>query len=556
MNFVRRLSFFYLAAGLAALSATASASTPAAGLAYPATDYFEQSPGRAGGVLRMTSDYEAGNLDIQFNNSGGLLWEGRFLFDNLVYLDHTGQPTPWLARSWTVSPDGRTYTFHLRSDVTFSDGTRFDAEAARANFARIKSLGAKSRVAGANLAPYAEGLVIDDFTFQAKLSAPFPDFLGYLAQTWLGFISPRQIREAPETIPTRPVGTGPFILGEHESGKRAVFKRRADYAWAPDYLRHPGPAYLDEIILEAAPDDHARIAALRDGRDHLTFDALTDQVAALKADPQIVYSNRLRPGSPQRGFTFNAKRFPFDDVRIRQAVARVIDREALIRSYGYGEFVAKSDFLVSNTPGYDPSFRSVLAYDPTAAAALFDAAGWTTRDADGYRTKGGRRLGAEVLTTGSERTPPIAVLGMQADLKKAGFELRLKFVKSAELSQLVTAGEYDTITGAWWSANTPDVLFIQYHSSQKARQNTFGQDTANLGDPTLDTLLQRARESIDATERRQLYREAQRLLTELVPVVPLSESQHIVAYRRELHGVLFDTTHNTPILTAAWLDCR
>jgi peptide/nickel transport system substrate-binding protein len=246
--------------------------------------------------------------------------------------------------------------------------------------------------------------------------------------------------------------------------------------------------------------------------------------------------------------------FPFDDARVRKAVARAIDRDSIVRGYGYGEFFSKTDFLVSNTEGYDPSFRDALSYNPTAASALLDAAGWVERDSDGIRIKAGRRLSAELVTTGTERTPPDSVLATQSALNKAGFELRLKFVKSAELNQLVTAGEYDALTGGWWSAATADVLFIQYHSSQKARQNTFGQDTANLGDPTLDSLLQRARESTNASERQQLYRDAQRLLTELVPIVPLNESQHLVAYRRELRGVLFDTTHNTPILTTAWLN--
>ncbi|WBS00383.1 ABC transporter substrate-binding protein [Pseudoduganella sp. SL102] len=520
---------------------------------YPASDYIQQAPGRPGGVLVTSASYEAGSFDIHKLHAGNLLWQSRLVFDSLVYLDSAGAATPWLAKSWTVSPDGRVVTFRLREDVTFSDGTRFDAEAVRINFERIKKLGTQSRIAAAYLSPYVEGVAVDTYTFEARLDAPYPAFLSFLAQTWLGFISPRQISGDPASIGERPVGTGPFVVAEYAPGKRAVLARRADYAWAPDYLRHAGPAYLDGIVIEAVPDDAARTASLQQGRHQLTFEAPLTDGRRLRADPGLVFSNRVRPGSPMRSLAFNTARFPFDDVRIRRAAAIAIDRERVTRELSAGEFIAKADYLGTNTPGYVDTYRHVLAYDPAGAAALLDQAGWTERDRDGIRSKGGRRLSAELLTTGDERTPPASVLAIQSGLKAVGIELRLKPVAGADLPAAVRAGAYDALTGGWWSAATPDVLFLLYHSSQTARQNTFGQDTGRIADPELDDLLLRARRSPDANERDALYRQAQKLLTELVPVVPLHESHHLVAYSRQLKGVLFDTTHNTPILTGAWL---
>jgi peptide/nickel transport system substrate-binding protein len=518
------------------------------------SDYIAQPGGRSGGVLRTSASYEAASFDIHKLHAGNLLWQSRLVFDNLVYLDTAGEPTPWLARSWKVSPDGRVYTFVLRRDVTFSDGTRFDAEAVRVNFERIKKLGTQSRISAAYLSPYVEGRVVGAFTFEARLSAPYPAFLSFLAQTWLGFISPRQILEQPDSIKEHPIGTGPFTLAEYTPGRRAVLKRRPDYAWAPDYIQHKGPALLDGVVIEAVPDDTARTADLQSGRYDLTFEASLADGPKLRADAGLVFSNRVRPGSPMRSLAFNTSRFPFDDVRIRRATAIAINREEVTRELGAGEFIPKADFLGTNTPGYVDTYKHVLDYDPARAAALLDAAGWVKRDADGIRLKDGRRLSAELLTTGDERTPPASVRQIQADLQRAGIELHLKPMKSADLSDVVTAGQYDALTGGWWSVTTPDVLFLLYHSSQTARQNTFGQDTGRIADPQLDDLLLRARQSQDANERLELYRQAQKLLTELVPVVPLHESHHLIAYTKRLHGVLFDTTHNTPILTGAWLD--
>ncbi|GGB99715.1 peptide ABC transporter [Oxalicibacterium flavum] len=523
-------------------------------LTYPASDYVEQSAGKQGGILHASASYVPRSFDIHTEFVGNLLWQSRLVFDNLIYLDNAGEPTPWLARSWTISPDGKTYTFHLREGVTFSDGTPFDAEAVRVNFDRIKKLGGRSRISAGYLSPYVEGVVIDPVTFEARLDTPYPAFLSFLAQTWLGFISPRQIIDDPDSIAVRPIGTGPFVVAENEPGKRIFLKRRADYAWAPDYIRHRGAAYLDGIVIEGIRDDAQRTAELQNGKQQLTFEASLADGPRLRADPALVFSNRVRPGSPMRGLAFNTSRFPFDDVRIRRATAIAIDRDAVTRTLGAGEFIPKSDYLGTNTPGYIDTYKDVLAYNPQRATKLLDGAGWSKRDKDGIRIKDGQRLSAELLTTGGERTPPASVLKMQADLKAVGIELRLKSVPSEELIRLVGAGQYDALTGGWWSAATPDVLYLLYHSSQRSRQNIFGQDTARIADPRLDDILQRARQTQDPETRRALYIEAQRLLTDLVPVVPLHESHHLIAYSKKLHGVLFDTTHNTPLLIGAWLD--
>jgi peptide/nickel transport system substrate-binding protein len=548
---IRLLASLFLSISIASVT---FAQSPTGDLKYPATDYVEQSRGRNGGILLTSASYEPGSFDIHKLHAGNLLWQSRLVFDNLIYLDTAGEATPWLAKSWKVSPDGRTYTFYLRQDVTFSDGTRFDAEAVRVNFERIKNLGTQSRISNAYLSPYVDGVAVDAYTFEARLNAPYPAFLSFLAQTWLGFISPRQIIDNPDSIKEHPIGTGPFVLTEYAPNKRAVLKRRADYAWAPDYIQHKGPAYLDGIIIEAVDDDATRTADLQKGLHQLTFEASLSDGPKLRADPHLVFSNRVRPGSPMRSLAFNTARFPFDDVRIRLATAIAINRDEVTRDLGAGEFIPKADYLGTNTPGYVDTYKDALAYDPIRAAKLLDAAGWTKHDTDGIRIKNGQRLSAELLTTGNERTPPTSVLKIQSDLKKVGIELRLKPVKGADLSNTVRAGEYDALTGGWWSAATPDVLFLLYHSSQIARQNTFGQDTSRISDPKLDDLLLRARQSQDASERNRLYREVQKLLTELVPVVPLHESHHLIAYSKQLHGVLFDTTHNTPILTGAWLE--
>ncbi len=553
MAWTRRKSLLALTAGLAGLGTEAFSRRTPTTLIYPDTDYAQQVGGRPGGVLRTNASYEPGSFDIHKLLAGNLVWQGRLIYDGLVYLDPHGRPTPWLARSWTVSPDGRTYVFRLRPAVTFSDGVRFDARAVLVNFERIKALGLQSHISSVYLAPYVEGRVLDPFTFEARLDAPYPAFLAFLAQTWMGFLSPRQIAEAPDSIATRPIGTGPFVVTDYQPGKCAVFRRREDYNWAPDQLRHAGPAYLEGVVLDAVADEAARAEQVLSGVHGLTFEAPAASAARFRADPTMVFSNRVRPGAPMRSLSFNTHRFPFDDVRIRRAAALAMDRRSITAALGCGEFLPKADYLGTNTTGYDSAYSGVLAYDPAAASALLDAAGWRERGADGIRVKAGQRLSAELATTGGERTPPTSVLSMQSDLRNAGLDLRLKPVTNAGLLDVLRTGDYDALTGGWWSATTADVLFVLYHSSQLARQYALGQNTANLSDPRLDDVLLRARHTLDPQARQGLYRQAQALLVDLVPVVSLHESHHLSAWRRDVRGVVFDTTHNTPILTTAWL---
>jgi peptide/nickel transport system substrate-binding protein len=242
---------------------------------------------------------------------------------------------------------------------------------------------------------------------------------------------------------------------------------------------------------------------------------------------------------------------PFDDLRVRRAVALAVDREGIVQMMGFGEYQPKTDFLAATTRFYDPSFRGALRYDPTAANRLLDEAGWTTRDAAGYRTKDGHRLGAEFLSTEAAISGAV-VTAIQADVKKIGFELRISQLPLTQITDRRTSGTFQAITAGVWHTNTPDALYILHHSDEITTPARIGQNTSRLRDNEFDDLVARARQSSDPVVLQDLYSKAQRRLTEIVPAIPLYENYSFVAYRRHLHGVLYDTSHNTPVFIGAW----
>ena len=555
----RGVRFFLGVLAALSLAACDGGSTPPKPLAatepfvpYPASDYQQEAPGQAGGTLRVSTAIDTGTLDFQTIAGTTPKWLGRLIFDNLVYLDDKGQPTPWLARSWTISPDGKTYVFKLRDDVTFSDGTPFDAAAVLANLKRIRDPATKTAMTTAYIAPYVDGKVIDTYTFQANLSEPYAPFLNVLAQSWLGMMSPAALRDHPKELGERPIGSGPFVVESYERQQGIRFAKRADYHWAPDFVRHEGPAYLDRIEVDFLPEAMARYTSLVSGQFDLTMDAPPQNAAAIRADRELVLGNRINLGNPTRAITFNTTKAPFDDVRIRRAFALGIDRDAITRSLGFGEYRPTTSFLSASTRYVDPAAGRDLTYDPARANALLDEAGWTGRDAQGYRTRQGVRLGADVLVQETANSGALMV-ALQSDAKKIGFDLRIRQLPATLLVKRRNANDYQAVGGGYWHTNTPDGLYIVYHGKQITSARYTGQNTSQLQDPELDDLLARARASTNPAELQDLYARAQRRLAELIPAPPLHENHTLLAYRRSVQGLVYDTSHNVPFLTTAWL---
>lgn len=534
--------------------ATGSAILRDGQLSYAATDYYQQSAGKPGGTLRATVALDTSTFDVHAISHGNVQWLGRILYDGLVYQDEQGNISPWLAKSWEISPDGKTYTFHLRDDVTFSDGVRFNAEAVLVNLEHMRDPKTKSPLAAAYIRPYQRGRIVDEYTFEATLSEPYSPFLDVLAQSWLSMISPKQIKENPKSIAEHPIGSGPFVLESYVRAQGANFVKRADYNWAPPVVRHQGPAYLDRIELSFVPEAMIRYSSLQSGQSDFTLDAPAQNAKAIRADPNLRFHSRVRKGNPFRSLTLNVEKAPFNDVQVRKALALAIDREGVAWITGFGEYAPKGDFLAANSRYYDPSFKDALAYNVAESNRLFDQAGWTARDDKGYRVKNGQRLSATLLITENPAFPNSVAVAIQSDARKVGFELNIDVVPTAVATDKRYAGDYQALGGGYWHTNTPDGLYILYHSNSIASEKLIGQNSSRLRDPELDDALDRARRSSDPVELKALYSQAQRRLTELVPAVPSYESIHMIAYRSNVKGVIFDTSHNTPLFIGVWLD--
>ncbi|MFB9835757.1 ABC transporter substrate-binding protein [Actinoallomurus acaciae] len=474
----------------------------------------------------------------------------RPIFDSLIWQDPGGALRPWLASSWKVSRDGLTYTFVLRKGVRFSDGSSWNAAALQA-LEHMRDPATKSPLAAAYIAPYKDSKVVADDTLQVHLSTPYSAFLNVLAQSYLAMVSPKQIKEAPQTICEHPIGSGPFIFDKWVKGQSITYHRNPGYNWAPPGAKHTGPAYLDKLEIRFLAEDGTRYNALASGDVDVIDNTPPSNVKDVKSNPDLGFTTIDRPGHPFSVW-INTGRAPFNDLRVRQALSLAVDRNAIVNSVSFGQWKLATGFVTPSTPDYASGLAGRIAYDPARAGRLLDAAGWTARDSDGIRTKDGKRLTAIALDPGSVPQNTQILVQTQAAAAKAGIEIKIQNVTPQASSDRTAKGDFDISDGIW-TTNTADVLWIQYDSANITTPKRQGQNVTRLADGALDKLLDQARRTTDDRTRAELYRQAQTRLIELTPAIPLYNRPSLVSYGTKVHGLGWDYAYGAVDFHDAWV---
>lgn len=475
----------------------------------------------------------------------------RPIFDTLVWEtpQHTFEGD--LASSWDITNNGKTYTFHLRKGVTFQDGSQWNAAALQTNLQYIVNPATKSPLSASYIAPYQGSKIINNYTLQVNLSTPYSSFINVLAQSYLSMISPKQIKDAPQTIATHPIGSGPYKFVKWVKGQYVEYQRWNKYDWAPAGIGHQGPAYIQTIKIEFIDEDSVRYNAVNSGDVDIIENTPPQDVSLIKKNPNLGFTSLERPGHPF-AFWFNTARAPFNDVRVRQALVDAVNRTALVKAVGFGAWQTASGYITPATPDYAPN-TTPITYDPAAANKLLDEAGWTGRDAAGYRTKDGKELTAYYPDAGvNPQTTQFAQL-IQAAAKKIGINIVIQEDTDLQASNAEETGNFDLSAGIW-TTNTADVLWIQYDSQNITTPQRQGQNSSGLRNAQLDSLVQEARETTNATLRSSLYSKAQELLVKLAPAIPLYIRPDLVTYTKSVRNVGFDYAYGALDFYNTWLD--
>ena len=407
---------------------------------------------RDGGTMTISFKDDVATLDPAI----GYDWQNwpiiKSIFDGLMdYKPGTTVLTPNLAESFTVSPDGKTYTFKLRPGVKFTNGRTLAA--ADVVYSINRTCNSKTQSPGASFFGAIDGFdafnggktdhlagvkALDDHTVQFTLSRPYAPFLQVLALNFALVVPKEEVEKPGVDFAKHPVGSGPFKLQDWKLGQRITLVRNPDY-------HQKGVPHLDKLVVEVAQEPLTALLRLENGE----IDALGDGIPPAKFnevmhDPKwrsdVVEGQRLETSY----LTMKVGMKPFDDLRVRQAVAAAIDKKRIVKLIN-GRASVADQILPPGMPGYDKTFQDI-AYDPAHARELLKEAGLP----NGFST--------DLYASNTDPNPRIAE-AMQQDLAAVGIKVSLKTL--AQENVIAAGGDPKQGPMVWsggmaWSDDFPD----------------------------------------------------------------------------------------------------
>ena len=385
-------------------------------------------------------------IDPHINSSSELGIPLRQVYDTLVYRDpETKDFIAGLATEWVISDDGLIYTFTLRQGVKFHDGTPFNAQAVAANLDRITNPDNASQKAIFMLGPYQKYEIIDDYTIQLFLSEPYSPLLDSLSQVYLGIASPKALSEySLSRYQFHQVGTGPFLFDEYVPGDRIVLKRNPDYWGGPSFYQAVTDNSIDEIEFHFFSDPSTRTLAITNNEAQIMGEILPIDARGLTGNSSVKLFPVNVPGQPLQ-FIMNTKRFPTDNLQVRQAILYGTNRNTIIDAIFQRFSPVAWGPLSASTLYYARDLNGAYASDITQAQALLTSSGYSDSNHDGIMDIGGVNLEVTVIVPPWGLIPEVAQL-LQDQWRTIGISAKLQPVPTlSALQEQVNSGEYNLV---------------------------------------------------------------------------------------------------------------
>jgi peptide/nickel transport system substrate-binding protein len=433
---------------------------------------------------------------------------GGLVFDALTTIGPDYAPRPWLATSWTNTPDGLHWTVELRRGVTWSDGQPFTSKDVAFSYKlmidpKVAFNGAGDLEAIKNVV--AEGPYRVRFDLSHETARMLDDILAQsiLPEHLLGKIPPD--RQRFSSLGEHPVGTGAYMLQSWQHDSEAVFVRNPHW-WH-------GPVNIPRLDFRIIFNDQAQVEALENGSADLIDDLpFTDYRQLKREAPEIKLMTF--PSLYVDTTEVNVRRPGLSDVRVREAMMYGYDRDAIVKGF-FDNNVAVADSLIPIAlTRWHYSGVKKYPYDPARARALLDAAGWRVGP-DGVRAKNGTRLDFELLVNQGSAFVIDEMLAFTADMRAIGIDVGLRQLDFPSLVQRTYAMKYDLIADARGGVTDPD-----YYTVLGSTQTPpAGANTTGYGNATVDHDLLMGLKTLDFRKRRAYYDQMQLVLSETLPML-------------------------------------
>lgn len=468
--------------------------------------------------------------DLNPHLYAGEMYAQSILYDTLVSITADGYEG-CLAESWDISEDGRTYTFHIRPNVLFSDGEKCDANAILANFNAI--LENRERHTWLEMMNLLVGVSApDENTFVIEMSEPY-----YPMLTELGCIRPFamispscMINGSTKDGVNGHIGTGPYVLTDFVTDEYAVFERNENY-WGK------APA-IRKITVKVIPDNQTRIMALESGEIDLIFGKNMIDADAIS---QYLDSDRFTVGlsdpTSTRHIVMNTTREILGDPAVRKALQHATDRQTISDGIFYG-LEQPADTLYATTVPYCNVGLKPYEYSTETAAQILDEAGWVL-GSDKMRAKDGKQLALDLLYNSDSVTEKTIAEYLQSEYLKLGISMTIHGEEEQSYRDNMKAGNFDMVFNICWG-----MPYDPQSSLAAMRAPVYGDYAAQQGlddKAEIDEAITRILTSTDEAERQELYKSVLTNLHEDAMYLPLTYECNKALYTSALHGVHFGT---------------
>jgi peptide/nickel transport system substrate-binding protein len=477
-------------------------------------------------TLNMMKSIDAPHYDAQRTTWAPTSDIVNMFQDTLVALDWDGRtPVPYLAKSWTISPDGRLYTFKLRDDVTFCSGKKFTAEDVIYSFKRLKDPETKGPYAW-RAGPIKELRAPDPYTVEYELTEPYSELLLQLTMYTNVIHNKESVEALGKDYGIKGAdGTGPWCFESWQPRTQIVLKRHDAYKWGPSMYKNKGPVKFEKLVVKIVPEESSRLAAMMAGQFDFTNQFPAQFIAQAKTAPMLQVQD-AKPNFQLLYFGFKTTRPMVADRRVREAMSIAINRAEIAKGVLLGNADPAFTFVDPDALDFDPKTKEIVKEDLERAKKLLDEAGWKP-GADGVREKDGIKLAPKVYYTQSGNTPRVAE-AIQGYLRRIGVQWQLQPWDSTIAAAKMAEQDYEI-----WSVTVPylsagDLMNIYFDSKNIPTPNRM-----NWKDAETDEFLKSGRAALTDADRAKAYALVQqKVMREHLWIPVLNINMHMVTNKK------------------------
>jgi peptide/nickel transport system substrate-binding protein len=493
----------------------------------PAADAWSQAAPR--NTLVVLREIDADSYDPHKSTARGAGEVVYMMSDTLVSLDWDMRTIrPGLAERWEVSPDGKTYTFHLRRDVTFCDGRPMTAQDVAYSITRWIDPATRSPVRW-RAGPVKEVRAKDDFTVEYELTEPFGELLYQLTLFFASIIDKNTVERLGQNFGVQGFnGTGPFCWNAWTPRQDMVLTRHPNYRWGPPIYQNPTPQ-VERVIWRVIPEANTRLAAIQTGQGDVTQYIPQFAISQLRNIPTVRMSQQ--PNYFWDFFLgFKVDKPVVNDPAVRRAINLAVNRRDLVQAVFFGNAEPANAYLNPNVTGFDAeAARLVPQFSPDEARRVLDEAGWRAGP-DGVRVKDGQRASFVVygIQTNEWRRSTEAI---QADLRRVGIEMRIQLWDATVAWGRLATQEFDAFVMSYPYISATDGFALYFDSRNRPTPNRM-----NWADPATDRALNDAKTALDPAVRQAGIAEAQRIIAQNNVWLPIARENLWVAASQRTEG--------------------